>query len=194
MPFATARVASPTWQSRGMGIDVAFFSAPDDEAAQDAERRPGGPLGWPQVTGHRKTGLFRKEPVLTELGPAYDGFAARGYDPVVHMGTLEELLTGRAFDTIMDDPRAGGSAGDGNDAPESNSVVTITDSLRDALASADDDRLAEVVVPWSRTEELQHPGWEDVGVADHLAFLRDLRDVAVRARAAGHRLYCYFAL
>jgi hypothetical protein len=54
-----------------MGLDLAFFAAPDDEAALEAERRAGGPFGWSCVTGHRKSGLFRKEPIVTELGPAF---------------------------------------------------------------------------------------------------------------------------
>jgi hypothetical protein len=177
-----------------MGLDVAFFAAPDDEAALEAERRAGGPLGWPRLTGHRKSGLFRKEPIVTELGPAFDGFAARGYDPVVTLGTLEELLTGRTFASITDDPRSGGSPGDDEGVPEDHGVITLTDSLRDALASADDSRLAEVVGPWSQTEELQQPGWEEVTPAEHLEFMRALRDLARRAAGAGHRLYCYFAL
>jgi hypothetical protein len=45
--------------------------------------------------GTRNTGCwFRKEAVFEEAGAAFDGFAARGYDGVVNMGTLEALLTG----------------------------------------------------------------------------------------------------
>lgn len=177
-----------------MGIVVAFFEAPDDEAAAKAECRTGGPLGWPVVSGHRRTGWFRKEPIVTELGPAFHGFTARGYDPVVNMGTLEELLTGRDFKSIMEDPRSGGSPSDDGQTSDGHGVITLTDSLRDALAGADDARLAEVVMPWSRTEELQQPGWEDVSEAEHLEFLCALRALALSAKGAEHRLYCYFSL
>ncbi len=176
-----------------MTMDLAYFAAPDDEAALAAERRTGGPLGWPQVTGDRRSGLFRKRPIVTRLGPAFDGFSARGYDPVVTMGTLEELLTGRDFDAVMDDPRSGGSPRQSDEAPEARGVITVTDSLRDALANADDARLAEVVGPWSDTDELQQPGWGDVSQAEHMEFLRALRDLARRAKHAEQRLYCYFA-
>ena len=176
-----------------MGIDLAFFAARDDESALEAGRRLGGPLGWPLVTGQRKAGLFRKEPIVTELGPAFDGFPARGYDPIVNMGTLEELLTGRDYEAIVEDPRSGGSPGDGDQAHEDHGVITLTDSLRDALADADDARLAELVGPWSQTEELQQPGWENVTQDEHLEFLRSMRGLARRAKDAGHRLYCYFA-
>lgn len=177
-----------------MGIDVAFFRAPDDQAASEAERRMGGPLGWPVVSGQRRSGWFRKVPIVTELGPAFDGFTARGYDAVVNMGTLEGLLTGRDFEAIMEDPRSGGSLSDNGQAPDGRSVITLTDSLRDALAGADDSRLAEVVQRWSRTEELQQLGWDDVSEAEHLEFICALRALALSAKDAGHRLYCYFSL
>jgi len=138
---------------------------------------------------------MRREPVIAELGAAFDGFAARGYDPVVNMGTLEELLTGRDHEAVMTDERSGGSPANDEIAPEGHGVITLTDSLRDALAEADDLRLGEVVGPWSRTEELQQPGWRDTTEAEHLEFLRTLRGLAQRASAAGgHRLYYYFAL
>ncbi|HET6968145.1 MAG TPA: hypothetical protein VFI44_07700, partial [Ornithinibacter sp.] len=95
-----------------MGMDLAYFSAPTDAAAAQAQSRPGGPLGWPVVTGHRRAGLFRKEPVLEALGPAYDGFQARGYDPVVTLGTLESLLSGIGDDEVERNPRWGASPGE----------------------------------------------------------------------------------
>jgi hypothetical protein len=110
------------------------------------------------------------------------------------MATLEELLSGRSFDSIIDDARSGGSPGDEQGASEYHGVITLTDSLRDALARADDARLAEVVGPWSRTDEMQQPGWENATPDEHLEFLRPLRDLARRAEGAGHRLYCYFDL
>ena len=180
--------------SATMSMEVAFFAAADDEAALLAERRRGGPLGWPEVTGHRKAGLFRKEPITEELGPAFDGFAARGYDPVVNMGRLEELLTGRPFELIMEDARSGGTPGGDEGAPEDRGVLTLTDSLRDVLAETDDARLTEVVAAWMQTEELAQPWWQDVTQAEHVYFVRSLRDLAHRTVAAGARLYCYYAL
>lgn len=181
-----------------MGIDLVYFTAPDDAAALAAERRPGGPLGWPHATGHRRAGLFRrKEPVVVQLGPACDGFPVRGYDPVVVLGTLEGLLTGRDPEAVMADPRSGGSVGDGDEADEADEghgVITVTDSLRDALATADDARLREVVGPWRETEELRQHGWDEVSQADHLEFLAALRDLAARASRSGGRLYCYYEL
>lgn len=64
---------------------------------------------------------------MVELGPAFDGFSARGYDPVVTMGTLEEFLTGRDFDSILGDSRSGGGPSDDGQAPDGQGVITLTD-------------------------------------------------------------------
>jgi len=177
-----------------MGMDVAFFSAPSDAAAAEAERRPGAPLGWPVQVGTRKAGWFRKEAVLEEAGAAFDGFAARGYDGVVNMGTLEELLTGVPYDRLGEDPRWGGEVSDG-EAPENCGVLSLTDTLRDALATAPDGLLEEIVGSWAQTEELAPkdggaPTRDDLDA--HLNFLHELRDLAVRAYTNGHHLYWYF--
>ncbi len=60
-------------------------------------------------------------------GPAFNGSPVAGMTPVVNMGTLEDLLTGRDFDSIM---RSGGSPGEDVDAPEVHGVITLTESLR----------------------------------------------------------------
>jgi hypothetical protein len=167
-----------------------YFTAADDAAAAEAERRPGGPLGWPEVTGHRKAGLFRKEPVVTELGPAYEGFEAGEYDPVVTMGTLEALLTGQDNDVVVEDPRQGGSPSRDADPRDDRGVVTVTDALRDALVDAHGARLREVAAQWGRTEELEDGG----SVEDHVGFLRRLRGLARSSAAGSQKLYCYFAV
>lgn len=173
-----------------MGIDLAYFAAASDAAAAEAGRRPGGPLGWPHVSGTRKVALFRKEPVIAELGPAWPGLAVRGYDPMVTMGTLEALLTDRPYDEVTADPRWGGALGP---ADEYRGVVSLTDTLRDAIAAASDGALAAAVAPWSRTEELRQ-GSDGDAVADHLDFLHRLRELARTTVADNHRLYCYYEL
>jgi len=179
-----------------MSIAVAFFSAPDDASASEAERRPGGPLGWPVQIGTRKVGLFRKEPVVEAAAPAYDGFPAHGYDGAVNMGTLEELLTGAPYGSLENDPRWGGRASE-DEAPENCGVLTLTDTLRDAFANADDQALESIVKAWARTEELapfdgSGPSEEDV--EQHLKVLMMLRDLGVRAQARGQHLYWYFEM
>ncbi|TFV51719.1 hypothetical protein [Blastococcus sp. TF02A-35] len=167
-----------------MGVDYVYFLADDDAAAAAALTRPGGPLGWPEVTGHRKTGLFRTEPVVTELGPGYPAFATRAADPVVALGTLAELLTGVGYDTVQEDPRHGAEVAA---TPTGDVVVmTVSDALREAVAAAGDARLTEVAEAWSRTEELAH-----ADPADLLEMLRNLRDLARHDARA--KLYAYLA-
>lgn len=80
------------------------------------------------------------------------------------------------------------------DPPEDCGVLTVTDTLRDALADASDDDLYRAADPWSRTEELTQVGWQDTTIEDHVEFLRQLRALALSARRRGHRLYCYYEI
>ena len=170
-----------------MSLDAAFFTATSDAEAARAEDRPGGPLGWPAVAGHRRTGLLRREPVRVELGPAYEGFGSQGYDPVVDMGTLEELLTGVDYDTVVQAARAGSPLSDADPSQE-HGVLTLTDTLRDALTGMSEARLVEVVTAWSSTAELRASG---ASVEEHAGFVRELRALAVMAAAKEQHLYCY---
>ena len=86
------------------------------------------------------------------------------------------------------DPRFAASAGSDLDDDD---VVTLTDTLRDALAATSDQRLTEVAAAWSRTGELRQIGWDDTTVDEHVGFLRRLRDLARAAAADGQRLYCH---
>lgn len=183
-------------QNPCMGIDVAFFSAANDGEAAQAERRPGGPLGWPVQVGTQKTGWFRKEAVFEEAGAAFDGFAARGYDGIVNMSTLEELLTGVPYDRLEQDPRWGGEVSE-DPAPENCGVVSVTDTLRDALAAASEETLETIVSAWAQTEELAPDDGGAPTEADldqHLTFLKKLRNLAARAHGRGHHLYWYFRM
>jgi hypothetical protein len=108
----------------------------------------------------------------------------------VTLGTLEELLTGRPYDEIAADPRCGAAVLDGEPPDPDRGVVTLTDSLRDALAGADDERLAAVVQLWSRSEELSDPDGDELIHEEHMTFLRPLRDLAASALAKGQHLYC----
>lgn len=81
----------------------------------------------------------------------FDTVSAKGIDPLVQLGTLEAMLTGRGYEQIVAGPRAGHvlTTQDGGERL----VVTLTDELQDVLADAQDGHLADVVVPWSQTEE-----------------------------------------
>ncbi|KJK51436.1 hypothetical protein UK23_06830 [Lentzea aerocolonigenes] len=139
-----------------MGVMYDYFAAPSDELA--AATIDGGPVG-----------LFRT--VETKF-----------VDPVVVVGKLEELLTGRAYDEISADPRCGDDLAVEHDGEVL--VLTVTDGLRDGLAAAGD--LDEIAVRWAGIEELN--GFE----AEVLAgILGELQALAVEAEKNGERLYCW---
>lgn len=71
-------------------------------------------------------------------GPEAYGFMvlpAKGVDPCVAAGTLETLVTGRRHDALLGDARYCRPLGvDESDTSCEASVITVTDTLRDALA------------------------------------------------------------
>ncbi|GGU56503.1 hypothetical protein [Lentzea flava] len=137
-----------------MGVRYDYFAAPSDEAA--AKVISSGPVGFRTVE-------------------------TKWLDPVVVMGKLEELLTGRAYGDVVGDPRCGKDL-----AVEHGGellVLTVTDGLRDGLAGAD---LGDVAVRWAGIEELRGFEVEDLrGILDELAAL------AAEAVERGERLYCW---
>jgi hypothetical protein len=177
-----------------MGMEVAFFAAEDDHAAAEAEHRVGGPLARPAAVSVRQDGGSRSKLMVKDPGPAFDGFASRWYDAVT-MGTLEELLTGTTYCELEKDTRFAATITNDSpdDEPPNRGVLSLTHTLRDALAAVDDDRLAALVGPWTATDEFGY-GWQDTTPEDHLAFLRRLRELARTAQDRDHGLYWYFAL
>ena len=179
-----------------MGVLYDYFSAPSDEAAASTIDRVGGPGSQavlaPVVSKRGVFGRKSSEPapqfIDDESLPVFDTLSAKGIDPRVQLGTLEELLTGRAYDDVVADPRSGKdlASRDGGEGL----VLTITDSLAGALVAASDEQLAEVAMPWSQTEEF----WGQADPGDLAEFLRDLAALARRADAAGHRLYCWLSV
>lgn len=95
-----------------MGVLYDYFAANDDAAAAaliDRQVGPAAPAAAATESGRR--GLFRRRPDETEA-PAALPLATvtdTGIDPVVQGGTLEELLTGRPYENIEQDPRWGRS-------------------------------------------------------------------------------------
>lgn len=129
-----------------------------------------------------------------EAGPAFAADSAlealefTGVDPAVQMGTLEALLTGVPYDQVIRAPRQGDAVAVRNEGEEV--VVTLTESLQAALATADAGRLAEVARDWSQTAEF----W---GAAD-LEWLTErlgaLSALARNASRRGDRLYCWLCV
>ena len=137
-----------------MGVLYDYFIAPgDDEAAATIDRTvgPGQPSSTPEKKSRGLFGRRPKEAATTDEGSPFPTIEDTGIDPVVQGGTLEELLTGRTYEEIEQDPRWGQSLAvrDGGERL----VLTVTDGLIDALAQASPERLASAAVPWSQTEE-----------------------------------------
>ncbi|MFJ2083726.1 hypothetical protein ACI2KV_20220 [Micromonospora chokoriensis] len=111
--------------------------------------------------------------------------AVKGVDPVVQMGTLEELLTGVDVDAIFARPRCAMEVAvrDGGERL----VLSLTDELQQALVECTSERLSAVAVSWSQTEEFR--GQVDPDVI--AAFLGELSLLARHASDRGHRLYCW---
>jgi len=113
-----------------------------------------------------------------------------GIEPAVRLGTLEALLRGIPYEQVMADPRHCKRIS--NRDSGSRWVVALADTLRDALAAATADQLAEAAVPWSQTDEFQLFGGTD---ADLLTgWLGELADLARHAQARSHHLYCWISL
>ncbi|MDQ0961021.1 hypothetical protein QFZ66_004899 [Streptomyces sp. B4I13] len=140
-----------------------YFSAPDDEAAF--------------------TDLFWRQVEERPLSP----LSVKGLGPYVELGQGQSLLTGVPYDEIIRLPRFCRFL---TDEASEQVLVTVTDELRDAVATDTPDRFREVAEPWSRIEEFS-PGWDPESL---VKFLTDLAEVAVPARAAGHHLYCEFSM
>jgi hypothetical protein len=144
-----------------------YFSAADDEAAVTALDPE---VWWADDVG-------------------FDSLFTKGIDPAAQMVALEHLLTGRPPEEVLANPRSALMLALVPDEGEL-CVVTLTDTLADALAATDEARLREVAVPWSQAEEFD-------GQADphNLAnFLTELSALARRAAERRHRLYCRWGL
>jgi hypothetical protein len=179
-----------------MGVIFDYFAAGSDEEAASVIDRVGGPSSQsvlvPAQPSDARRGLFgRKRPkpepsFAMDPGLAvYDTVSVKGIDPVVQLGTLEELLTGRAYDEVVEDPRSGHALAT-RDAGE-RLVCTLTGTVATALAGAGSEELQRVAEPWSQTEEF----WGDADPEELAEVLGNLAGLAQRAQANGHHLYCW---
>ena len=102
-----------------MGVLFDYFAAPDDDAAGTVLDLAGGPgeSSFPTV-------------------------AFKGIDPVVQLGTLESLLTGVDYETVVAGDRSGEAVAVADDGERV--VVTVTDELLGALSTAAEPRLRAV--------------------------------------------------
>ncbi|MER5666571.1 hypothetical protein [Streptomyces mirabilis] len=143
-----------------------YFSAADDQAAVAVLQTPGGP------------------------GQAdLDVVFLKNIDPVVAIAQLEAIMTGCSYEEASGRPQSGQLLSD----PEKVGafVVSLTDTLTAALASASRDDLVRFAERWSKTDELRQIG---ISVEFTVGVLEALAGLAQRAQASDQRLYCWWAL
>lgn len=143
-----------------------YFSAADDRTAVAVLRTPGGP---------GEEGL--------------DVVFLKDIDPVVTMARLEAVMTGCGYDEAGERPRSGEVLSEPEDGPPF--VVSLTDTLADALAHASREDLVRCAEAWSMTDELRRLGLDSEATA---GVLEALAGLARRSLSAGLRLYCWWAL
>ncbi len=157
------RLSERTVKLLGVSTFYDYFSAPGDQAAASA---------------------------LAE-GPddaGFDTLSVKTIDPAVLLGQAVALLIREPVSRVTGHPRFVHLV----TSPEAESawIVTLPDELRDALADASSERLAEISVPWSQAEEFY--GCADPGTLADL--LDELAALAGRARSHDRGLYCRMAL
>lgn len=113
-----------------------------------------------------------------------------GVDPAVQLGTLEAILTGRAFEQVSSRPRHAARIAPDGGSDAGQWVVTVSDEFVELMAGASDDQFAAAAPLWAETEEF----W---GAADPMELertMRLLRDIAQKAREQRGHLYCWMSL
>lgn len=145
--------------------DCDYFSAPDDEAAIA---------------------------VIEAYGPDRAGFDVvflKNVDPVVAIAKLEAFMTGCGYEEARQRPRSGQLLSSPDH--EGAFVLSVSDTLADALVSTTQDDIASAAEAWSATDELRLDGMD---AETATAVVEALAGLAKRARADGLRLYCCWSL
>lgn len=160
-----------------MGVLIDYFTAPTDELAAETVDWLGGP-----AAGVRRRGLFGRARV------GYPVVHGGGIDPVVMLGTLEELLTGLTFAEQLSDKSSSKPLAVRNEGERV--VVPVRGALVSALINASPSQLAEVAEPWSQTEEF----WGRGDPEQLLEFLRKLQQLSGHTAEAGTRVYSWICV
>jgi hypothetical protein len=153
--------------ARIVGVPLcAYFAAADDQAAVAVLQTSGGP------------------------GQAdLDVVFLKNIDPVVAIVQLEAVVAGCGYAEVCERPRSGQVLSEPEIGPPF--VVSVTDSLVEALAGASREDLSRFGASWSITEEIQQTGMDAEAAT---AVLEALAGLAQRARVSRQRLYCWWAL
>jgi hypothetical protein len=151
-----------------MGLQYAYFTAEDDEAAAAAFALGAWPLPPP---------TFPTEDIGLTEDVRLDELA-----------DLESLLTGRSVQEITADPRCYAKIVtdlDEDAGVESSGIMAVTDTFTRALAAADLSTLPEMYLG-STLPEMYYDYYRDA--------LRELAAVAQHAVARGHHMYCFWVV
>ena len=159
-----------------MGLVCRYFAAPDEQSAAATVDWCDGPSAPPMP---RRVFHHRSAPFAT--------VCLDGIEPVVMIGRLEHLLTGRPLADVFHDQRFHQVA-TGDDGEQV--VWGLSEALRNALATSDREQLEDVARRWSETEELSGRG-EATVLAEQLSRLADLARTALEQ---GRLLFCWVSV
>lgn len=157
-----------------MGVLTDYFRAADRDAART-------------LLAERELGPLAPVPGL----PTVDGVDAKGVDPHVVLAALVAAIAGAdaVGDAVGDAPLVWPDEDDEAALAEGPWVVELHDTVRDALASVDDDDAAAVAARWATAEELQGATGEDLR-----PLVVALAELARRAVDDDDRLYGWTCL
>lgn len=184
------------WQAGGMSVLADYFAVGSDEVAATAVEYVDGQPGLldlaPQDLAANKA-LYKEFPEQARsprVQGAHSGVLvvqSKHLDAVYPFARLEELVTGRPYDDVVADPRHWALVAPA--LPEDIDgcvVLSITDTLRDALASLEASALPEMAVRWASAE------FDESGAGSLTLLLAALTDLARQAGDRGERLCCRY--
>ncbi|MBO2450900.1 hypothetical protein J4573_27650 [Actinomadura barringtoniae] len=155
-----------------MGVLCDYFRAPDREGALSLSLN--------------EDGLFQ-----AAAAADLEAMDFKGIDPVVILGKLVSLLSGDSYmDLLLSGIPTDHIPGPELITPEQDEVIVVELStlVRDTLAAATEEALAEAAPIWANTEEMAWNTWND---PDEVRPVMDeLVGLARRAKASGQMLYC----
>ncbi|MBV1855203.1 hypothetical protein [Catellatospora tritici] len=177
-----------------MSILTDYFAAGSDRLAATAAEYVHGQLSLLDLAPEKAAAnkhLHRVSPEQASrprVETAHSGtlvLQSKGVDPGLALARLEAILTGRTHDEVCADPRQAAQIAPARPEDiDGRVVLSVTDTLRDALASAEVSALPRVARQWAIAESAND-------AEESLAlFLIALTDLARRAGGRAERLYC----
>jgi hypothetical protein len=160
-----------------MGLLIDYFVADSDADAAKTIDWPGGPREGSGRWQDRLRGRRGGYPVISE----------KLIEPVVVLGSLEELLTGRAFEAQLADPESRPLIALRNEGERL--VFRIGEFLVTALRGAAERDVLSLADDWSEIEELSN----SYPAEDLKLFLRDFK-VMCDAVEPHQAVYCWVSV